>query len=202
MVVAGALLAALTTEQGLSLQWSEDASRVRARLAFLHRHVDGWPDVGDVALRASAHEWLLPHLVGLRRRDEVDALDLGALLLSRLSWRQRSALDELAPTHLEVPSGSRIRVDYEDAESPVLAVRIQEVFGLDTTPSIAGGAVPLTLHLLSPAYRPVQITRDLAGFWRSSYFEVRKELRGRYPKHAWPDDPMHAVPTRRTRRPG
>ena len=114
----------------------------------------------------------------------------------------RSALDQLAPTHIEVPSGSRIRVDYADAESPVLAVRIQELFGLDRTPTIAGGAVPLTLRLLSPAYRPVQITRDLAGFWRVSYFDVRKELRGRYPKHAWPDDPMRAEPTRRPRRRG
>jgi ATP-dependent helicase HrpB len=199
MVVAEALLAALTTEQGLSLTWSEEASRVRARLAFLHHHVDGWLDVGDDALRATAHEWLLPHLVGLRRREQVEALDLGALLLSRLSWRQRAELDQLAPTHMEVPSGSRIRIDYADPESPVLAVRLQELFGLDTTPSVAGGSVPLTLHLLSPAYRPVQITRDLGGFWRNSYFDVRRELRGRYPKHAWPDDPVRADPTRRTR---
>jgi ATP-dependent helicase HrpB len=199
MNVAEAFLSALTTEQGLSLTWNEDASRVRARLAFLHRHIEGWPDVGDRALRATAHEWLLPHLVGLRRREQVDALDLAALLLSRLSWRQRAELDGLAPTHIEVPSGSRIRIDYSDPAAPVLAVRLQELFGLDATPSIAGAAVPLTLHLLSPAYRPVQITRDLAGFWRSSYFDVRRELRGRYPKHAWPDDPMRAEPTRRTR---
>ena len=199
MAVADALLAALTTEQGLSLPWSEDASRVRARLAFLHRHVDGWPDAGDETLRATAREWLLPHLVGLRRREQVEGLDLAALLLSRLSWRQRAEFDALAPTHMEVPSGSRIRIDYTDPEAPVLAVRLQELFGLEVTPSIAGGVVPLTLHLLSPAYRPVQITRDLAGFWRNSYFEVRRELRGRYPKHAWPDDPMRAQPTRRTR---
>ena len=199
MVVAEALLAALTTEQGLSLTWSADASRLRARLAFLHRHVGGWPDVGDDALRATAHDWLLPHLVGLRRREEVDALDLGALLLSRLSWRQRAELDELAPTHVEVPSGSRIRIDYSDSDAPVLAVRLQELFGQEATPRVAGNAVPLTLHLLSPAHRPVQVTRDLAGFWRNSYFEVRKELRGRYPKHAWPDDPMRAEPTRRAR---
>ena len=197
--VAEALLSALTTEQGLSLTWSEDASRVRARLAFLHHHVSGWPDVGDEQLRTSARDWLLPHLVGLRRREEVTALDLGDLLLSQLSWQQRAALDELAPTHVEVPSGSRIRIDYSDPEAPVLAVRLQELFGLDATPSVAGGAVPLTLHLLSPAHRPVQVTRDLAGFWRHSYFDVRKELRGRYPKHAWPDDPMRAEPTRRTR---
>ena len=122
MAVAQALLSALTTEHGLSLTWSEDASRLRARLAFLHRHVGDWPDVGDYALRSTAHEWLLPHLVGLRRRQDVEALDLGALLLARLSWRQRAELDELAPTHGEVPSGSRIRIDYSDPEAPVLAV--------------------------------------------------------------------------------
>jgi ATP-dependent helicase HrpB len=198
LAIAEALLVALTTEHGLALRWSHDAAHVRARLAFLNRHLSGWPDVGDAALRTTAREWLLPHLVGLRRREEVDGLDLGALLLSQLSWRQRADLDELAPTHVEVPSGSRIRVDYSDPDAPVLAVRLQELFGLDTTPSVAGG-VPLTLHLLSPAHRPVQVTRDLAGFWRSSYFEVRKELRGRYPKHSWPDDPMHAEPTRRAK---
>ena len=199
LAVAEALLSALTTEHGLALRWSEGAVHVRARLAFLHRHLENWPDVSDAALRVTAREWLLPHLVGLRRRDAVDALDLGALLLSRLSWRQRAELDELAPTHLEVPSGSRIRIDYTDPDAPVLAVRLQEVFGLEATPRLAGGGVPIILHLLSPARRPVQVTRDLAGFWRHSYFEVRKELRGRYPKHAWPDDPLRAEPTRRIR---
>ena len=199
VAVAEALLTALTTDQGVSLRWSEEAARVRARLAFLHRHLAGWPDVSDRALRESAREWLLPHLVGLRQRDEVHALDLGALLLSTLAWPQRAALDSLAPSHLEVPSGSRIRVDYTDPDGPTLAVRLQELFGLATTPRVAGGAVPVTLHLLSPAHRPVQVTRDLAGFWETSYFEVRKELRGRYPKHAWPDDPMRAEPTRRVK---
>lgn len=198
-VVAEALLGACTAEQGLSLRWSEGASRVRARMAFLHRHVPGWPDVGEDALRATAHEWLLPHLVGLRRREHVDALDLGALLLARLSWQQRAELEELAPTHVEVPSGSHIRVEYADPDAPVLAVRLQELFGLRTTPSVARGAVPLTLHLLSPAHRPVQVTRDLAGFWRNSYFDVRRELRGRYPKHPWPEDPLLAEPTRRAK---
>ena len=197
--VAETLLAALTTDHGVSLRWSEEAARVRARLAFLHRHLTDWPDVGDLALRQSAREWLLPHLVGLRRREEVHALDLGALLLTALTWQQRAALDVLAPTHVEVPNGSRIRVDYTDPDAPVLAVRLQELFGLSATPTLASGAVPVTLHLLSPAHRPVQVTQDLAGFWRTSYFEVRKELRGRYPKHAWPDDPVRAEPTRRAK---
>jgi ATP-dependent helicase HrpB len=195
--VAEALLAALMNENALALRWSDDAARTRARLSFLHRHLSGWPDVSDHALRESARVWLLPHLVGLRRREEVDSLDLGALLLAMLTWQQRAELDVLAPAHVEVPSGSRIRVDYTAADAPVLAVRLQELFGMEITPRVAGGAVPLTLHLLSPAYRPVQVTRDLAGFWRSSYFDVRKELRGRYPKHSWPDDPIRAEPTRR-----
>ena len=173
---------------------------LRARLAFLHRHAGGWPDVGDPRVaRDSRTSGCCRISSDSGRRQDVEALDLGALLLARLSWRQRAELDELAPTHVEVPSGSRIRIDYSDPEAPVLAVRLQELFGLDATPSVAGGSVPLTLHLLSPAHRPVQVTRDLAGFWRSSYFDVRKELRGRYPKHAWPDDPMRAEPTRRTR---
>ena len=202
VAVAEALLSELTTEQGLALRWNDDATRVRLRLAFLHRHLDGWPDVSDATLRATVREWLLPHLVGLRRRDAVDALDLGALLLSRLGWRHRAELDLLAPTHVEVPSGSRIRIDYSDPDAPAVAVRLQEVFGLEATPRLAGGAVPITLHLLSPAHRPVQVTRDLAGFWRHAYFDVRRELRGRYPKHAWPDDPLRAQPTRRVKRGG
>lgn len=200
--VADALLRGLTSNQRLGIRWSAEAQRTRARLAFLHAHVADWPDVGDAALVTSAREWLLPHLVGLRRRDQVDALDLSALLLSRLSWQQRAQFDVLAPATLEVPSGSSIRVDYSDSLSPVLAVRLQELFGLTVTPTIAAGAVPLTLHLLSPANRPVQVTRDLAGFWRNSYFEVRRELRGRYPKHEWPEDPLRAAPTRRTKRRG
>jgi ATP-dependent helicase HrpB len=144
-------------------------------------------------------QWLLPRLVGLRTRADVERLDPGAVLLDALTWEQRRALDALAPTHVTVPTGSRIAVDYGDPRAPALAVRLQELFGLADTPRVAGGAVPLTLQLLSPARRPVQVTRDLAGFWRSSYFEVRKDLRGRYPKHEWPDDPLSAAPTRRAK---
>ena len=197
--VAEALLDGLLAERGIALRWSEEAERIRARLAFLHLRDPGWPDVSDTALGATARAWLRPHLVGLYSREQVNALDLAAILLARLGRQQRARVDELAPTHVEVPSGSRIRIDYSDPSAPVLAVRLQELFGLTTSPSVYGGAVPLTLHLLSPAYRPVQVTRDLAGFWRSSYFEVRKELRGRYPKHDWPDDPVRAAPTRRAK---
>lgn len=196
--VAEALLGVLVSGERLALRWSAESSRLRARLAFLHRHVPGWPEVTDAALASSAREWLLPRLMGVRRREDVDRLDLTAALLDRLDWRQRARLHELAPTHVEVPSGSRIRIDYDDPAVPVLAVRIQELFGSVTTPKVAGNAVTLALHLLSPAHRPVQVTRDLAGFWQSSYFDVRRELRGRYPKHAWPDDPASATPTRRT----
>jgi ATP-dependent helicase HrpB len=198
-VVARVLLEALSRGDGLALRWGESAQRLRERIAFLHVRDAAWPDVSDAALRGSMEEWLLPRLSGLRRRSEVERIDPGALLLDWLTWEQRRALDELAPTHLTVPTGSRIPVDYGDPASPVLAVRLQELFGLADTPRLARGAVPVTLHLLSPARRPVQVTRDLAGFWRSSYFEVRKDLRGRYPKHEWPDDPLSATPTRRAK---
>ena len=116
-----------------------------------------------------------------------------------VSRERRAALDRMAPTHVTVPSGSRLPVDYADPAAPVLAVRLQEMFGQRETPTLADGAVPLTLHLLSPAGRPVQVTRDLAGFWRSTYFEVKRDLKGRYPRHHWPDDPLEAAPTRRVK---
>lgn len=197
--VADALLGAIARGDGLALRWSEPAQRLRERVAFLRTRDLSWPDVSDEALRDSMESWLRPRLTGLRRRAEVEGLDLGSVLLDALGWEQRRALDDLAPTHVAVPTGSRIPVDYADPAAPVLAVRLQELFGLAETPHIAGGAVPLTLHLLSPARRPVQVTRDLAGFWRSSYFEVRRDLRGRYPRHEWPEDPLAAAPTRRAK---
>jgi ATP-dependent helicase HrpB len=197
--IARVVLSAIMRGDGIALPWSPSAQRLRERLAFLHRLDASWPDVSDAALAGGMAEWLLPHLSGLRRRSQVERLDLGALLLERLTWEQRRALDQLAPTHVTVPTGSQILVDYGDPEAPVLAVRLQELFGLAETPRIAGGRVVLTLHLLSPARRPVQVTRDLAGFWRSSYFDVRKEMRGRYPKHEWPEDPLTAPPTRRAK---
>jgi ATP-dependent helicase HrpB len=155
--------------------------------------------VSDAALLETLGTWLTPHLGGLRSLAEVSRVDLAGALLAQLPWDRRVAIDELAPTHVVVPSGSRIPIDYGDVAAPALAVRLQEMFGLADTPRIARGKVPLTIHLLSPARRPVQVTRDLAGFWKTSYFEVRKEMRGRYPKHYWPDDPMAAEPTRRAK---
>jgi ATP-dependent helicase HrpB len=132
----------------------------------------------------------------MRGRADLDRLDVNEVLLGALPWQLRSQLDHLAPTHITVPSGSSIHVDYSNPDAPVAAVRLQEVFGLRETPRLGGERVPLTLQLLSPARRPVQVTRDLASFWQSGYFEVRKELKGRYPKHYWPDDPLSAEPTR------
>ncbi len=198
-LVARILLDAVLRGEGLALHWSEHARQLQQRIAFLRRLDATWPDVSDEGLASSMADWLLPQLVGLRRRADVERLDPGAILLESLTWEQRRALDQLAPTHVVVPTGSRIAVDYSDPAAPVLAVRLQELFGLADTPRIAGGRVPLMLHLLSPARRPVQVTRDLAGFWRSSYFEVRKEMRGRYPKHEWPEDPLRATPTRRAK---
>jgi ATP-dependent helicase HrpB len=197
--VAAALAEGIARAGIASLPWSREAAQLRERLTFLHRHDPSWPDASDRALLATLPEWLGPHLYGLRRMDEVRRLDPGAILLGTLPWDRRSALDELAPSHVQVPSGSRIAVDYSDPDAPVLAVRLQEVFGMTETPRVAGGRVPLTMHLLSPARRPVQVTRDLASFWRTGYFEVKKDLKGRYPKHYWPDDPLAATPTHRTR---
>ncbi|QXD17030.1 ATP-dependent helicase HrpB [Rhodocaloribacter litoris] len=182
------------------LPWTREATRLRQRIRFLHYHRPGdWPDVSDEHLLATLPVWLGPYVQGLRRLDDLRRVDLAAVLAGLLDGRQHRALDRLAPDRLEVPSGSRIALDYSDPRQPVLAVRLQEVFGLTETPRIAGGAVPVTLHLLSPAHRPVQVTQDLAGFWRTTYFEVRKDLRGRYPKHHWPEDPTTATPTRHTR---
>ena len=197
--VATAVADALA-RQGLTLlPWRDDALELRARLAFLHAIDPAWPDVRDAALQDRADEWLAPHLIEVRKKGDLAKLDLARLIGEMLTWDQRKKLDDLAPTHLEVPSGSRIRVDYSDPKAPVLAVKLQEVFGWLDTPRIGGGKVPVTLHLLSPAQRPVQVTKDLANFWKTGYFEVRKDLRGRYPKHPWPEDPLTAVPTKRAK---
>jgi ATP-dependent helicase HrpB len=200
--VADAFLAAVARRGVAMLPWSDAARRLRERLAFVRTLEPDWPDVSDDALGLTLGDWLGPRLDGMRRLDDLRRLDLAAILLDHVGWQRRARLDALAPTHLEVPSGSRLPIDYADPAAPALAVRLQEMFGLAETPRVGGGRVPLTLQLLSPAQRPVQVTRDLAGFWRTSYFDVRKDLRGRYPKHHWPEDPMQAEPTRRAKRRG
>ncbi|HEU4558946.1 MAG TPA: ATP-dependent helicase HrpB [Longimicrobium sp.] len=197
--IAGALVDAVRREGIGSLPWSKAAAQLRERIGFLHTHDPSFPDVSDSALAEGMHQWLGPHLYGMRKMDEVRRIDLVPVLEGMLSWEQRRLLDDWAPTHSAVPSGSRIPVDYSDPAAPVLAVRLQEVFGWTETPRIAGGRVPLTLHLLSPAHRPVQVTRDLASFWRAGYFDVKKDLKGRYPKHYWPDDPLVAEATARAK---
>jgi ATP-dependent helicase HrpB len=187
-------------QMGLTaLPWSQAASNLRARIAFLRR-VDGesWPDLGDAALLAGLEDWLAPYLDGISRRAHLDRLDLHDALSARLDWKQRQALDAMAPTHLTVPSGSRVPIDY-DPPVPVLAVRLQEMFGAAETPKLANGRIPVLLHLLSPARRPVQVTQDLRSFWANGYASVRSDLRGQYPKHYWPDDPLQAEPTARAK---
>lgn len=159
-----------------------------------------WPDVSDAALARSTAEWLAPWLDGITRRDHLSRLSLTDILLSLLTWDQRRRLDELAPSHLTVPSGSQIRIDYLDDSAPAVSVRLQEVFGLHESPRLGNGRVPITFKLLSPAHRPVQVTRDLASFWRGAYAEVRKDLRGRYPRHYWPENPLEAQAVRGVRR--
>jgi len=188
-------------ELGLkALPWSREAESLRARISFLRR-IEGaaWPDLSDEALVESLEDWLAPHLAGVSRRAQLQGLDLAAALAAQLSHTQRQVLDRLAPSHMAVPSGSRIAIDYS-GETPALAVKLQEMFGARETPAIAGGRVALVIHLLSPASRPLQVTSDLAGFWRNSYPQVRSEMRGRYPRHPWPENPLAASPTKRTKR--
>ncbi|MFG2694492.1 ATP-dependent helicase HrpB [Kitasatospora sp. NPDC048407] len=199
-LVRDALLEGLARE-GVSalLNWPPAAAGLRERLAFLHRTLGGvWPDVSDAALLVAAEQWLEPELSRARRRADLERIDTAAALQRLLPWAsgQASRLDELAPERITVPTGSRIRVDYS-GDRPVLAVKLQELFGWDAAPALADGRAPLTVHLLSPAGRPAAVTGDLAAFWREGYRAVRADLRGRYPRHPWPEDPTTAEPTRR-----
>ena len=199
-LVAGAVREGLRQEGLALLPWTEAATALRSRMAFLHRALgDPWPDVSDDALTASIETWLGPELARIRGTRDLRRIDVLAALRRLLPWPEAGRLDELAPERVQVPSGSSVRVDY-DGDQPVLAVRIQEVFGWTAAPALADGRVPLLLHLLSPARRPAAVTADLASFWASGYPQVRSELRGRYPKHAWPEDPTHEPPTRGVRR--
>ena len=185
------------------LPWTPATEGVRRRVEFLRRTLgdETWPDMSDAALLAGLETWLGPFAAGITREDDLARIDLNAALSTLLPWPLPSKLDELAPTHLAVPSGSQIAVDYGADGGPALSVKMQEVFGLTTTPMVAGGRAPVTLHLLSPAQRPLAVTRDLASFWANVYPQVRGEMRGRYPRHNWPEDPVAAVPTKRSLKP-
>jgi len=197
-----AALLGLVRRRGLELlPWTPELRQWQARVMLLrelHAGDGAWPDVSDAALLASLEQWLQPYLGKVTRLAHFAALELPGMLAGLLPWPLPQRLDELAPTHVTVPSGSRIRLDYSE-QPPVLAVRLQELFGLADTPRIAGGRLGVKLHLLSPARRPVQVTQDLASFWRNTYLEVKKDLKGRYPKHYWPDDPLVAEPTARAK---
>lgn len=199
--LADAMLAAIRRLGMAVLPWTPALRAWQARVGLLRRIGVGdeaWPDLSDSALSSDLETWLVPYLEGVTSLKALVRLDLSHVLRGRLTWRQQQLLETQAPTHMVVPSGSRRPIDY-GSDPPVLAVRLQEMFGCVDTPTIAAGRLPLQLHLLSPAGRPAQITRDLAGFWRNSYAAVKKELKGRYPKHYWPDDPLGAPPTSRAK---
>ncbi|MET0497038.1 MAG: ATP-dependent helicase HrpB [Steroidobacteraceae bacterium] len=204
---AGRMIAAMldgVREIGIQqLPWSKEARALQSRIVFAAAYDkrETWPAVTDAELEGTLDEWLSPWLASVSRRDHLGRLDMHAILLGLLHWNQQQRLNEFAPTHLAVPSGSHIPIDYSGT-APKVSVRLQEVFGLRDSPSIADRSVPLTLELLSPAHRPVQVTKDLMSFWARGYVEVKKELKGRYPKHYWPDDPLTAEPTARARRRG
>jgi ATP-dependent helicase HrpB len=183
------------------LPWDKKSLALRSRIAFIGRVTPkphSWPEVSDAALLSNLECWLAPFLGGITRLKELQKIDLVDALFSLLSPNQQRQLDRLAPTHLQVPSGSRVPLDYGSGDTPVLSVRLQEMFGCSTTPAIAG-QTPVIVHLLSPAGRPIQVTSDLANFWATTYREVKKELCGRYPRHYWPDNPLAATPTKRAK---
>jgi ATP-dependent helicase HrpB len=183
------------------LTFTKETRQFQGRVALLRRTFpeESWRDLSDEYLLSAPEDWLLPCLGGIRSAQGVAGIDILHALRAQLSWEQLRHLDECAPTHIVVPSGHRIALDYTLGDMPVLAVKLQEMFGLADTPTVAAGRVRVLLHLLSPARRPVQITQDLKGFWDGSYQQVKKEMKGRYPKHPWPDDPWNASPTRRTK---
>jgi ATP-dependent helicase HrpB len=185
------------------LPFSKHLDQWRDRVMFLRKSEgEEWPDLSNAALAASVQEWLAPLFADKTSLKEIGADELSSAIMELLPWNMRRRLDAEAPTHFEAPTGTSVPIDYEAEAGPTISIRVQELFGLNRHPSIAGGRVPLVIALLSPAHRPVQLTRDLPGFWRGSYEAVRAEMRGRYPRHPWPDDPANAMPTRRAKRPG
>ena len=201
-LITRALLKGVRQAGLATLAWTPELQQWRARVQFLKRidRDSTWPDLSDDALLRTLDDWLGPFLSGVTTLERVQRLDLGPPLRALLSWDLQRRLERMAPTHVTVPSGSNVRLDYDTPDVPILAVRLQELFGCKETPLVADGTVPVMLHLLSPAKRPVQVTKDLSSFWATAYQEVRKELRGRYPKHAWPEDPLSAPPTAKIKR--
>ena len=184
------------------LPWTVEATNLRQRLLFLRQHEDtnNWPDLTDNGLLDELSNWLAPYLNGVTRFSQLANIDLEMILKNTLDWNQQQLLEKLAPTHIRVPSGSNIHINYKDVAAPILPVKLQEMFGATATPSILNGKFPLTLHLLSPAQKPLQITQDLPAFWANAYNHVKSEMKGRYPKHPWPDDPTTAFATGKTKR--
>ena len=202
-LISAAVISGIRQSGLNTLPWNKETEQLKLRLQFLTRFNEQLdeplPDFSDTGLLESMDEWLTPFLDGITRLDQLRRLSLKEILLSRLSWNQQQQLDAEAPERWTVPSGSRIRINYQKTEEPSISARLQEMFGLLETPRIGFNRQPLTIELLSPAQRPVQITRDLNSFWKNTYHDVKKDLKGRYPKHYWPDDPMTAEPTRRVR---
>ncbi|UVI32607.1 ATP-dependent helicase HrpB [Paenibacillus spongiae] len=198
-LVMQALLDGIKLHGSPVLPWTKSSRQLQARIELMRHHNPEWPDVSDSHLMDTLPEWLGPYIGGMRNRADLGRLNLFSILESLLTWQERETLEKEVPTHITVPSGSRIPVDYSNPEAPALAVRLQELFGLRQSPRIAGGKLPITIHLLSPAHRPVQVTSDLTSFWEQAYFDVKKDLKGRYPKHYWPDNPLEAAPTNRAK---
>jgi ATP-dependent helicase HrpB len=182
------------------LPWTRALQQWRGRVLFLRRaEGEAWPDLSDAALAARIDDWLLPLVTDKTALSDISPEAMSDAIHALLPWNMKRRLDAEAPTHFAAPSGSSVPIDYEAEEGPKLSIRVQELFGLDKHPTIAGGRVPLVVELLSPAHRPVQVTRDLPGFWRGSYAAVKADMRGRYPRHPWPDNPLQAPATRRAK---
>jgi ATP-dependent helicase HrpB len=194
---AASLICEAIRSASARINFSKEIRQFQGRVGLMRRifPAENWPDLSEERLLSAPQDWLLPWLEGIRTREQLVALDLLPPLRAQLSREQQRLLGERAPASLAVPSGRRVALDYASGDLPVLAVKLQEMFGLADTPEVAGGRVKVLIHLLSPAGKPVQVTRDLKGFWKSGYQQVKKELKGRYPKHPWPDDPWKAVPT-------
>ncbi|NRG16167.1 ATP-dependent helicase HrpB [Rhizobiales bacterium] len=198
--IADALLSLIAKKGVARLPWTKAQKATRARITYLRKMLgDDWPDLSDEALDTTLEDWLKPHLAGKTKLDQIDAECLGNALSGLLPWGKMPEVDRLLPSHFDAPSGSSLPIDYDAPEGPTLRIRVQELFGLDRHPTIADGKVPLILELLSPAQRPIQITRDLPGFWRGSWADVKADMRGRYPKHPWPDDPLNERATSRAK---